>query len=202
VVPPSVTEVQERAIYECDNLKSVDLGGSVTVIENSLCARCYALETIKGLESVSHLEPFALMSTALREVRFETAVTNIGEWAFYDCTNLTAVYFEGDAPETVDQGVYFQSDEVTTYYRSGSSGFGETWPAGPYARPTAIYGPLPASSMNLFGETVEPDARGVLQIPAVMEVVFTGGDRLFGDGTNLYYVTADGGTTNALTANP
>jgi hypothetical protein len=201
-VPSSVHTLEQRAIYECDNLISADLGGTAQVIGNSLFARCYALERVTGLDSVTHIEPFGFHSSGLREAHFSSTVTNMGEWVFYNCTNLTAVYFEGDAPVTVAQGIYYQSNLVTTFYRSGSQGFGETWPSGPYARPTALFGPLTASGLDLFGQVILPDAHGALHVTGIMELVFTSGDRLFGDGANLYYVTSDGTTTNALTTNP
>ena len=36
----------------------------------------------------------------------------------------------------------------------------------------------------------------------IVDLVFPKGDRLRGDGTNLYYVSASGAVTNAITANP
>lgn len=198
VVPPTVTEIQERGIYECDNLISVDLGGSITVVPNSLFARCYALEEVTGLDRVTHIEPFGFHSSGLKEVHFGSTVTNIGQLAFYNCPSLTAVYFEGDAPITLGSGVLSQSLQATVYYRSGSSGFGEAWPPGGSARPTAIFGPLPASGANVFGQSIAPDSRGILQIPAIVELVFTTGDRLRADGQKLFYVSQDN-VTNEVT---
>lgn len=47
-----------------------------------------------------------------------------------------------------------------------------------------------------------PDAHGALHVTGIMEVVFTGGDKLRGDGENLFYINADGTVTNQITANP
>ena len=49
-------------------------------------------------------------------------VTSIGDWAFRNCTNLTSITFEGDAP-TFGSYVFLNSDSVTIYYYDDASGF-------------------------------------------------------------------------------
>jgi hypothetical protein len=53
-------------------------------------------------------------------------VTYIGESAFYGCTNLARVYFEGNAP-SLGADVFFSDNNVTAYYLPGTAGWGSTY---------------------------------------------------------------------------
>jgi len=53
-------------------------------------------------------------------------VTKIGDYAFFDCANLAAVYFTGNAP-TADATVFFSDNNVTVYYFPGSTGWASSF---------------------------------------------------------------------------
>jgi len=75
----------------------------------------------------------AFASSDLTSVTIPASVTNISENAFEDCTNLTAVYFQGNAPTLVSSA--FAGDINATAYRFvGTTG----WPTSP-----ALFGGLP-----------------------------------------------------------
>jgi hypothetical protein len=50
------------------------------------------------------------------------SVTDIGDDAFYDCANLTGVYFQGNAP-SLGANVFDYDNKVTAYYLPGTTGW-------------------------------------------------------------------------------
>jgi hypothetical protein len=60
-------------------------------------------------------------------------VRSIGDGAFASCTNLSAVYFSGDAPTA--GGSVFSGALATIYYLPGTAGWGATFGG----RPTALW---------------------------------------------------------------
>jgi hypothetical protein len=52
------------------------------------------------------------------------SVTNISDWAFWDCSGLTNVYFLGNAP-TTDSYTFNGDDQATAYYLPNTSGWDE-----------------------------------------------------------------------------
>jgi BspA type Leucine rich repeat region (6 copies) len=58
----------------------------------------------------------------LTSVTIGTSVTSIGNYAFQSCTNLTAVYFKGDAPNP-SSNVFEYDSNATIYYLPRTSGW-------------------------------------------------------------------------------
>ncbi len=76
-------------------------------------------------------------------------VTSIGEYAFYVCSSLTGVYFEGNAPD--DNYPFsdpFSGSPATIYCLPGTTGWGATFSD----RPTALW-VLPQPVILAFGES-------------------------------------------------
>jgi hypothetical protein len=69
----------------------------------------------------------------LTNVTIPKGLANIGDFAFYSCSNLAGVYFQGDAP-SVGSSVFDGDNSATVYYLPGTTGWGPTF-AG---RPTAL----------------------------------------------------------------
>jgi len=59
-------------------------------------------------------------------------ITNIGEYAFYDCSSLTGVYFQGNSPTPTNDSTVFSGDNIGTIYDlPGTTGWGtlfDGWP--------------------------------------------------------------------------
>ena len=84
----------------------------------------------------------------LTSVTIGTSVTSIGSEAFWDCSSLTAAYFQGNAPP--DDGTAFNGDSATVYYLPGTTGWGATFGS----RPTALWAlPYPVILSGANGNT-------------------------------------------------
>ena len=114
-----------------------------------------ALTEVALPDSVTVIDGFAFCGcTGLNEIVIPAGVKEIGGCAFYDCKNLKAVYFLGNAPETVGEcafQMHYYDDAtetysdinipgLTLYYLEGASGWtSPTWGADAY--PTAVWKP-------------------------------------------------------------
>ena len=114
-----------------------------------------ALTEVALPDSVTVIDAFAFYGcTGLNEIVIPAGVKEIGDSAFYACENLKAVYFLGNAPETVGEfafqmSYYDDANEtssninipgLTLYYLEGASGWtSPTWGAEAY--PTAVWKP-------------------------------------------------------------
>ena len=68
------------------------------------------------------------------DVTIPNSVTTIGNWAFWNCSGLTSVYFQGNAP-IAGFSMFEQAPLAKVYYLPGTLGWGETF-AG---RPAAVW---------------------------------------------------------------
>ena len=100
------------AFQDCATVTSVVIPEGVTEIQDNAFYGCAALET----------------------VTIPASVTLLRNCAFCDCPNLRAAYFEGDAPQQANY-VFDSTENVTIYYRDGTSGWSSLW----YGRPTETY---------------------------------------------------------------
>ena len=114
-----------------------------------------ALTEVALPDSVAVIDALAFYGcTGLNEIVIPAGVKEIGNMAFNDCENLKAVYFLGNAPETVGKKVFqmayydyatdtfseFNIPGLTLYYLEGASGWtSPTWGADAY--PTAVWKP-------------------------------------------------------------
>lgn len=149
-LPRGVEQIADGAFSACESLTeiTVDSGNAVYTAANGLlmtadgrtllaCAGgCIDVVIPDGVTEIGG-SVFA-GSFSLHSVAAPASVQYIGAGAFSSCYFLTAVCFEGDAPEIEEtepddwfaRGLYDGSEFVTTYVRPGTSGWGEapgTW---------------------------------------------------------------------------
>ena len=74
--------------------------------------------------------------TSLTSITLPNGVTSIGDEAFCECINLTAIYCWGNAP-TIGLDVFDWANNATVFYLSGTTGWGPTLGG----RPTAMWNP-------------------------------------------------------------
>jgi|GEM_PF-2442639 len=100
--------------------------------------------TVDIPEQIANVDVTAIAANAFMgcvmfsSVTIPASVTSLGDAAFYSCTSLTAVYFEGNAPTypTVEgsTGLFTEANaSLTVYYRSGKTGFSDTYAGCPTA---------------------------------------------------------------------
>ena len=75
------------------------------------------------------------------------SVTNIEDEAFSGCTNLTGVYFRGNAPSLGGSDVFEDDGNLTVYCLPGTTGWDTTFGG----RPTALWLPQVLTSDSSFG---------------------------------------------------
>ena len=123
-------------------------------------------------------------------------VTSIGECAFYSCTSLTGVYFEGNAP-SLDPDVFFGNTTATVYYMPETTGWTNPWGGRPTALwlfPDFSYYTTTNGTITITGYT---GAGGAVTIPSTINglPVTSIGCEAFFECTNLTSVTISNGVT-------
>ena len=117
-------EVIGKRAFFWTNLKEIVLPSSVKEVGEWAFIICGQLERIVLNDGLLSIGPGAFSGTALKEVIIPQTVQTVDESVFYDCKSLTAVRFEGNAPET-----YLSEDSLpdknlyTIYYHKGAKGF-------------------------------------------------------------------------------
>lgn len=89
-----VTAIAKNAFYNCESLKSVDVGDGVIEIGELAFADCFALEGVILGKSVKTVGDYAFSQcSALKLIIFPSGTETIGECAFVSCTVLGRVRF-------------------------------------------------------------------------------------------------------------
>ena len=97
VLPVGLTTMGHRAFGNCDALTSVTIPSSLEKIETYRYSDntsgpfygCSALESVLFNEDPTIIIPHLLEGSGLKEFTFPESVTQIGDYAFRDCKNLT-----------------------------------------------------------------------------------------------------------------
>ena len=109
-VSKGVISIGQRAFLNCTSLTNVNLPDSVMCIGRSAFAGCSSLSSVAIPQSVTSFYVADIISP-------ET---------FADCTNLTRVFFQGNAPRigSVGSDSLFDGDNnATVYYLAGTAGW-------------------------------------------------------------------------------
>ena len=97
-VPASVTIIEDRAFYTCENLKNVILHDGLLEIGYEAFANCTSLNSITIPNSVTSIGGSAFWyCSSLTSVTIPNSVTIIEADVFCGCTNLTAIYYNGSS---------------------------------------------------------------------------------------------------------
>ncbi len=94
--------------------------------------------------SVTNIGDYAFAFTSLTNITIPNNLTSIGAFAFEDCSSLTSVYFEGNAPIADYVFPYDNTNNMTVYYLAGTSGWSSTFAGVPTVmlNPPNPYGSL------------------------------------------------------------
>ena len=88
----SVTNIANRAFFNCSGLTSIKIPNSVTSIEDATFSGCSGLTSIEIPNSVTSIGFGAFYQCwGLTSVTIPNSVTNLGSKAFWNCSGLTSV---------------------------------------------------------------------------------------------------------------
>jgi hypothetical protein len=94
-----ITTIGKNTFYDCTNLQSICIPGSVKVIEENAFYCCFSLISIV-FEPDSILESIGVRAfykcNSLEAIKIPEQVNHIGAGAFFECRSLTFVEFLGD----------------------------------------------------------------------------------------------------------
>ncbi|MBP5418950.1 MAG: leucine-rich repeat protein [Bacteroidales bacterium] len=124
-IPASVTSIGERAFSGC-NLQSVVFaeGSKLVSIGEQAFIFCYKLSSISLPEGLTTIGSNAFSSTPLSMVILPESVVTVGEGAFYNLANNSAIFVPKTKEELNLDGCAISY--LTTVYYSDSEGWGES----------------------------------------------------------------------------
>ena len=88
-IPASLISIESNAFYNCSGLTSVDYAGDLA----SWCGIGFGNENSNPLGYAHNLY---FNDALVTEVTIPNTMNSIGQYAFQGCSNLTAVYYQGD----------------------------------------------------------------------------------------------------------
>ena len=139
-----ITSIPDKGFWAMHTLKKLILPTTLKEIGESAIFVCPNLEEIILPEGLEIIRPYAIaFNDKLTEVTIPKSVRYVSSSAFAGCESLTKIIFEGDAPENIwysddpEKTEYYHSykdaDHYTIYYHKGAKGFtSPTW----YGYPT------------------------------------------------------------------
>ena len=123
-IPDSVTIVDDKAFYDCDNLTNVTISDNVTTIGDSVFSLSYNLTSITIGDGVTEISSSAFKSCPnLTNVTIGDNVTTIAYNAFYNCQGLTSIIIP-DCVTEIGNYAFNACTSLTDVYYPGTE---EQW---------------------------------------------------------------------------
>ena len=157
IIPNSVIRIPSNLFSSCTSLTNITIPNSVTSIESSAFSNCTSLTKITIPGSVTNIGsstspapvmPSRNMFSLDNEIVLAGALApeDVGNGAFFNCTNLKEVYLLGNAP-SVGSDIFYGADNATVYYLPGTTGWSDLLGG----RPTALCRPQVQTGDGNFG---------------------------------------------------
>ena len=114
-----VTSIGYKAFAFCDNLKAIRLSNTLKTIGDQAFYYCRKLQAISFPDSLETIGKKAFEGDTNREVHnslttvnFGTGLRTIGEYAFYNCANLSDVIIPDGAPTAIGNNAFLNCSRV------------------------------------------------------------------------------------------
>ena len=167
-IPDSVTNLGLEAFLNCASLARLSIGTGITSINEGayqlgaygVFENCASLTRVTIPDNVSNIgdgpgsfggaEGAFFNCSSLTNVTVGKGLAYLGEGTFSYCSNLVALYFQGNAPAhgyDIIGADIFTHDTATVYYLPGTSG----WEATYATLPTALWNPTALAGDGQFG---------------------------------------------------
>ena len=91
-LPDNMTSISSYTFHSCRKLADVTLPKNLRFIGEHAFTDCYSLAEIELPSGLQSIDSYAFYNAPLTELMIPDSVTEIGTWAFRNCTALTAVY--------------------------------------------------------------------------------------------------------------
>ena len=91
IIPEGVTYIGEFVFFECDNLKTVKLPHSLKEMGKGIFSTC-GIETIEIPRQITKIPEHCFRNSGpyLKEITLHEGITEIGQYAFFDCVGLNS----------------------------------------------------------------------------------------------------------------
>ncbi len=120
-------KISDSAFYGCENLRQIKIPNSVTTIERKAFYKCTSVVQL-DLGAVLNIEQAAFYGcSGIEELAIPKTVSYIGKQAFRNCSGLLGVVLENDQT-TIDQHAFYGCANMTVY--TNGSADGENWQSG------------------------------------------------------------------------
>jgi PKD repeat protein len=159
--------------------------GTLTITGYSGPAGAVTIPSSANGLPVTSIAEQAFFFAGVTSVSIPGSVTSLGGYAFGYCTSLRNVYFEGNAPTSLNSltlGTVFTGDSTTAYYLPGATGWGSSF-AG-----------VPAMELAAITLTANPTNGAV---PLTVNFTFAGVDSAGNTVSNWNWTFGDGSTSTA-----
>ncbi len=123
-VEGSVKSISPYAFYGLSKVEKVSLSYNITEIPAYSFYGCSALSTFVLSNRIKKIGDYAFYGcVGLSRVEIGANINTVGSNAFSNCTRVTAIYFNGKAPETVGTTPFGDTSSTTVYYYVSGSGW-------------------------------------------------------------------------------
>ena len=112
-IPDSVTSIGTSAFNGCISLPSITLPDSVTSIGNFAFEWCSGLSSITLSNNITSIGDFAFHGCPLTSITIPDSVTSIGEMAFHSCSNLKSITIP-DSVTSIESAVFYNCTSLTS----------------------------------------------------------------------------------------
>ena len=112
-IPDSVTRIEDKAFYLCQDLTAVNIPESVTAVGTEIFAYCVRLESVNLPDSMTYVGDYMFNGCRrLTSVTIPDSVTTIGRNAFISCERLSVNI--PDSVNTIKMAAFVGCDNLTS----------------------------------------------------------------------------------------